>query len=113
MIIIVAVRRLLLPFMFPPPPLGVLQFVYRFPLSLTYTLRQQLHRLLIRSFIKRRHLLTRNLLDALDELDIILRDERDALPCAAPTRRMSHSMVIILRMLRDVEIDNNVDERDV
>ena len=57
--------------------------------------------------------LTYEVLDALIELHIILRDDGDGATGAAGARRPAHPVDVILTVSRDVEIDHHVDVFDV
>ena len=72
---------------------------------------QHAHRLRIHRELV--HLLSDHTLDPLDKLDIVLRHDGDRLSCSSSTRRSSDSMDVVLRVGRDVVVDDDIDEWDV
>lgn len=94
------------------PALALLPHLHgSLPRRLRDSLPEYSHRLLVHRVPV--HLLAQDTLDTLEQLDIVLRDERDGLSRSTRTGRSSDSMNVFLRMRGDVVIDDQVDQRDI
>ena len=76
-----------------------------------HTLLQH-HDLIVLGLVER-HLLADEVLDALEELDIVLCDERDGASGAAGARRSTHAVNVVLGVSGYVEVDDHVDVGNV
>ena len=92
-------------------PRLVFELVRRRAARLVHALAQQRDLLLVRRPLL--HALARHRLDALHELDVVLRHERDRLARAARARGASHAVDVVLRVCRDVVVDDGVDVWDI
>ena len=59
------------------------------------------------------HLFAQDPLDPLEQLDVVLRDERDGFPRSTGTGRSTDPMDVLFRVRGDVVVDDQVDERDI
>ena len=90
----------------------VLHLLNRHPASLGDTLSQQGDLLRIRR--PQLHLFAPQCpFDALDKLDIVLRDERYGLPGASGTGSTADAVDVVLRVCRYIVVDNDINVRNI
>ncbi len=85
----------------------LLDFRDREPPRLVHALAQERNLLLVDR--PQLHLLSDDLLDAQDELDVVLRDERDGLAGTARARCAADAMDVVFGVRGDVVVDDDID----